>query len=193
MKTQALWLVVAWLLASETGQAAPLPSADTIVRAMQAQAVARVRELGGSVISRGGPEQVWYVSLWDCPAADGDLKLLPFLPRLKILRIDHTKVSDKGLACLRGLPRLENLSLFETGVSDAGMHHLRGIPRLAELGLGRTRVTDAGLEEIGRMASLRFLDLQGARVTFSGVVRLQKALPKTSIKFWPPGGWDSRP
>ncbi|MFO1093654.1 MAG: hypothetical protein U0992_10125 [Planctomycetaceae bacterium] len=52
---------------------------------------------------------------------------------------------------LRKLPRLELVDLTATGITDAGLMHLSGLPHLFQVRLADTHVTDAGVAEFQRL------------------------------------------
>ncbi|MGO8753589.1 MAG: hypothetical protein ACLQNE_47250 [Thermoguttaceae bacterium] len=56
--------------------------------------------------------------------------------------LDHTQVTDAGLAHLKGLTQLQQLSLDNTQVTDAGLEHLKGLTQLQTLFFDSTKVTD---------------------------------------------------
>ena len=56
---------------------------------------------------------------------------------------------------------------------------------LRQLNLSNTGITDTGLEAIAGLDELTSLFLGGTKVTNDGFQRLQKALPKCSIPWWP--------
>jgi hypothetical protein len=61
------------------------------------------------------------------------------LDRLRVLRLERTPVSDRGIALLARAPALEALFLDSTRVTDTGAAALAGT-HLRELGLAKTRV-----------------------------------------------------
>ena len=50
----------------------------------------------------------------------------------------------------RKMPRLTILWLADTMVTDAGLAQLKGLPKLERLNLRGTKVTDAGARELGK-------------------------------------------
>ncbi|MCY2991565.1 MAG: SUMF1/EgtB/PvdO family nonheme iron enzyme [Planctomycetota bacterium] len=67
---------------------------------------------------------------------------------LRVLRLDHTQVTDAGLEFVANKESLEILSLEGTGVSNAGLERLHGLTKLRELHLGGTQVTDTGVTKL---------------------------------------------
>ena len=92
--------------------------------ASQAEAVAAIKKLGGSV---------------RLDQTSGEVVML-FLSR--------SYVTDAGLEHLQGITSLTTLWLQHTLVTDAGLEHLKGLTSLTKLYLGQTQITDAGLAKI---------------------------------------------
>ena len=70
------------------------------------------------------------------------------LPLLESLDLDHTKVSDAGIAKLTGLTRLVNLELDSVDLTDAGVTHLAALRSLRQLDLYHTLVSEKGFEQL---------------------------------------------
>lgn len=108
---------------------------------------------------------------------DGAMRVLARLPKLRILRLRLTKITDSGLAELAHCRSLTYLGLAGTRVSDAGLIHLSKLPRLENLGLGvyneGANITNEGLRTVGRLTNLTWLDLSGTKITGEGLVHLK--------------------
>ena len=163
---------------------APLPSkpsrqADS--NPTQAERIAALRELGGTVTydsifnsfvanKASEPKQL-RVSL--SRLTDAELVHLKGLKGLTELILDGTEVTDAGLAHLKGMTKLTALDLDGTKITDAGLVHLEGMTGLAALGLDDTAITDAGLARLRGMTSLAILTLDNTEVTDAGLVHLE--------------------
>ena len=90
----------------------------------QADAVAAIKKLGGSVYVDAISVEVLQVYL------------------------RGPKVTDAGLEHLKGLTSLTELVLQSEQITDVGLEQLKGLTGLTELNLGNTKITDAGLAEI---------------------------------------------
>ena len=107
---------------------------------------------------------------------DDDLASVAELNRLRKLKLDHTTISDAGLAHLTNMQNLEALVLPRT-ITDRGLAHLAkltGLKRLAVLGPG---ITGKGLRAVRGMVLLTELSLDGTRVDdegFTHVARLER-------------------
>ena len=161
------------------------------------QRIAReIRLQGGDVAIRNfGPNWMpqsvkgrlpCFYRIWDVrfPVQVESTKLLSelgLLTSLKVLRLDHTQVTDTGLGQLKGLTSLELLDLGNTQVTDAGLEDLKGLTGLEGLDLSCTQVTDAGLEHLKGLPSLKWLRLGNTQVAAEGRSMLRKALPGCRI------------
>ena len=72
--------------------------------------------------------------------------------------------------------------LNHTQVSDAGLAHLNGLTKIIFLGLNGTQVTDAGMTHVMGMKKLKGLGLRGTRVSQAGFNKLKKAFPFCGIE-----------
>src|SRR5262249_20671841 len=94
-----------------------------------------------------------------------NLAYLKGLPKLRILYLVRTPISDKGLAYFQGLP-LTGLDLSLTNITDDGLDQLKQIHSLADLVLNTTLVTDAGLRNlVPALPNLRRLKLYKTRIS----------------------------
>ena len=149
----------------------------------KAQAVAAIKKFGGITLEDkfrpGNP--VFHVSLQHTKITDTGLALLKGLPQLRSLVLLNTQISDAGLAHLKGLTSLQKLNLYGTRVTSAGLAHLKGLKNLQELNLIGTQVDDAGLIHLKGLPKLKKLILFNTKVTAAGAKKLEAALPKCSI------------
>jgi Leucine-rich repeat (LRR) protein len=107
----------------------------------------------------------------------GDAGLAPVgvkqsFPKLEILALANTRITDAGLKPLRNLPRLRDLDLEGTQITDAGTTTLGALPRLYSLNLARTPITDDGLIDLKNLTALRILTISSTRVTDTGMLHL---------------------
>jgi hypothetical protein len=107
----------------------------------------------------------------------------PALARLASLDLADTAIGDLGLAHLIRFPALTHLNLSHTTITDAGIAHLAALKHLTQLQLAVTDISDAVVESLSRLGQLQSLDLQLTAVSEEGVRRLQRALPKATIRY----------
>ena len=149
-------------------------------KADEKAALARIKELGGTVLTNDKQLPV-RIHLGETEATDADLALLKSFAQLQGLSINATKITDAGLASLKGLDHLHRLNLSYTRVTDKGLSQLKDLAALEDLVLTGTRVTDAGLPALKGLTHLKVLNLQRTKVTPAGFEELKKALPGVTL------------
>jgi hypothetical protein len=130
---------------------------------------------------------------------DGKLKILEDIPRLRLLTLTNTRVTDEGLASLARFPELNCLYVGNVDhtkiigpagsrlstpplAGGKGLEALKDLPKLQVVQLIGPGTSDDDLKGIEHLKQIVLLDLKDTRVTKEGVARLQKALPKCSIR-----------
>lgn len=149
-----------------------------------------------------------WLSLAGTSVSNDGLRFLEPLTELGFLDLTRTNINDDGMAHLTSLQKLDVLCLPEE-VTDAGMQEIGKLKRLRTLYASHTRITDAGLQALvvgkvplrtlslyhtnvtdegisylTRIRTLEDVNLGETRVTHDGILRLQRALPNTTIQ-WP--------
>ena len=121
----------------------------------------------------------------DSPAVtDETLNALRLLPRLRVLHVSNTSITDAGIAELVHLHELEWLTL-DTELSDAALVHVGKLRSLHVLELSRAPITDSGLTELCGLRQLEELTLEETLVTSDGIARLRRELTDCEIDYWP--------
>ena len=123
-----------------------------------------------SLVHLRGLEQL---DLWAAPVGDEVMPFVARIPRLKVLSLWGTRVTDAGLHALNPLGDLRSLTVPRQ-IGDAAMPFLAEFDGLRELNLSGSRVTDAGLALLGGARSLRQLSLWDTRVTDAGLPHLRE-------------------
>ena len=149
----------------------------------EAEAIAKIRELGGQVLPLAQKDDRLDVSFYLQPdsVSDDSLRLLQDLNKIACLNLRGTPITDKGLEQLQGLQTLTRLHLEMTRITDTGLKHLKGLKNLTYLNLYGTRVSDKGLEHLKGLTQLRKLYLWQTDVTSAGSADLKRALPDLEI------------
>ena len=115
------------------------------------------------------------------PFNDNDLaKLAADHPRLTVLCLIGTQVTDAGLRHVAKLERLVNLKLPPITISDAGAEHVAKLGELNVLLLNR--VTDNGLKSIANLPKLQELDLGLSTLSDAAAGHLAKSPQLRSLK-----------
>jgi hypothetical protein len=116
----------------------------------EAPAVKQIEALGGHCDS--GDEEgdhIVEVSLENAAIDDTALAPLHSFPKLRVLSLANTRVTDQGLRDVATLSSLERLDLSGAqGVTDVGLGHLSALPKLQSLRLVGTPVTDDGVQKL---------------------------------------------
>jgi len=103
------------------------------------------------------------LTLSSSAVTDAGLRSLGRLPKLRVLRLDHTTITDDGVAHFADLRNLEELDLSNTGITDAGMVTLGRLPRLTSLSLRDTAITQAGWPLLQSLKQLKHLKVSGCK------------------------------
>lgn len=115
------------------------------------------------------------VNLTKAPVGDDDLgDLAALLPYIRSLRLDRSRVTDKGLQNLETFTRLESLTLNFSGVTDAGLESIAKCTKLRHLELQGTQISDEGIGKLEDLARLEVLCLDFTAVTDAGMVCIAK-------------------
>lgn len=118
--------------------------------------------------------------LHDVKATAAGIKALNALPNLEFLALQGMAVAGTALGELN-LPKLEVLNLAKSDVSDEGLGKLPVLPKLRNLTLSGAKLTDAGLKHLLKQPSLESVTLLDTKVTKGGAEELKKLKPKLSI------------
>jgi serine/threonine protein kinase/Leucine-rich repeat (LRR) protein len=151
------------------------------------QVLERFLELGGQVMSRDAvtgatktfgrtsslPEdlsRVFQIEVTNTPLLrNEDLAGLVDFPKLEILYLSGTPLTDDALVYIGQLRHLRELTLFSTRITDAGLAHLHELTKLQSLHLAMTDITDDGLAHLATMKQLEWLAfVKCRRLTGSG-------------------------
>jgi hypothetical protein len=178
----------------------PLAAVRSEENGDEAEAIAKIRNLGGRVAwrdertgeevrserlasppqSRGGARSKTPVTLISVTLArsqnvsNDDLRCLKAFPNLSELSVEATAISDAGLVHIAKLKHLRTLRLSRTRITDAGLKSISGLSELRDLYLLQTAITDAGLAEVGKLENLQVLWLAETRITDAGVAKVDK-------------------
>jgi internalin A len=104
--------------------------------------------------------------------ADAHMAPLAGLTSLRVLILDHSRITDSGVAHLAGLQELEALYIHGRRVTDAGVVHLTGLSRLHALTLIYTDITDMGVAQLASLRALQQLDVIGSSINGTGLQSL---------------------
>jgi hypothetical protein len=93
-------------------------------------------------------------------------------PRLEVLAIDGTKVTDAAMPSIGRLAQLRRLGLNRCEITDDGARHLSRLKQLEVLGLSYTRISDAAVPSLEGLQRLRELHIAHTNVGDASLVVL---------------------
>ena len=117
---------------------------------------------------------------------DGGMNTLAKNEFLERVDLSSTQIGDFGLWELRALPRLRDLNLYRTPVTDQGLASFRrgdhrSAARIERLNIGRTAITDEGISKLASLTNLKWLFLAVTDITDAGLVELAKLAPLEEV------------
>ena len=128
-----------------------------------------ISEIGGKV-KRDQAGYVVAVSLRGSWISDAQMIELARMPRLEVLDLSHTRISDEGMLYLKPATQITDLNLFYTEqITDQGIHAIKNWKHLKRLNLRGTRISDGALEVISQLTQLEALDIANTQVTDNGL------------------------
>jgi len=98
----------------------------------------------------------------------------------RVLILNHTKISNKGLKYLDKLSNLKHLGLYSTNISDSGLGYIKKLVNLKGLDLCGTSITASGLWKIADIKGLEKLSLP-SHITKAAISKLESLLPECDI------------
>ena len=104
---------------------------------------------------------------------DDSLNQIPDLANLGELRLNRTKITDKGLRPLLACERLECLDVSHNPITDAGLSNIAELGELTNLSLSGTKITNDGLKHLHRLKKLRHLNLDYTQIGDEGLKNLR--------------------
>jgi uncharacterized membrane protein len=95
-------------------------------------------------------EQVTWLKLGGTQITDGALKEIAKLKNLTKLHLEHTGVTDQGIAQIKTLPHLEYLNVIDTKMGDAGLKNIATSKGLRSIYVWQSAVTDSAIAQTAR-------------------------------------------
>jgi len=151
-----------------------LQGLDEVLRHFRTLSLAGCRQLSGRSLRDLDLRCLRELYLDEVPVEDDEL---PFLirPRLQVLSLRDTRISDKGVAYLLQMRELERLSLQSTEVGDGCLSHIVQLRSLVDLDLSLTRVAD--IQVLSSLPNLRGLYLYKCPITDGALLSLTSRRP----------------
>lgn len=167
----------------------------------QANAVQRIRDLGGTVSERtaeGPAWQRWLVETVLGPQSYSEATTIELaqpeipeqlqsqlgkLPWVEALVLDGAGVDDRVVLALLPGEHVEYLSLRYTEVSDTALMAAARFPALKRLKVTGASVTDEGLEALAQSESLEELFIRWTDVTEEGIAEFKRRRPACQVNY----------
>lgn len=114
--------------------------------------------------------------------ADPLLESLAQFANLRELRLGGARIQNLNvLENLQHCPRLQLLDLSQTGLTDEALDPIARVSSLVDLDLSHNEFTDEGLKKLQALKHLKYLDLTNTGASDEAVEALQQALPQLEI------------
>ena len=117
------------------------------------------------------------------PIDDEALEQLGQLPQLRLLFLDSTHVTDKGIDTIVKWKHLLDLDLAGTKITDAGVEKLLECQSLRALWLEGTAITDRSLQALVKLKSLQHLDVRQTSLTSEQVDFFKQSRPDVEVSY----------
>jgi hypothetical protein len=113
---------------------------------------------------------------------DAAMEPISRFPKLTVLDISHTPVTNHGVRLLESLP-LEKLNLCSTKIDDAAVESLVRMKDLLELDVSGTKLTDQAIPAFEKMTQLESLDITDTEISEQGYEELKAKLPDCGFSY----------
>jgi hypothetical protein len=122
------------------------------------------QDLARSLPALGQMPRLWFFAAEGNGVGDRSAAVIAGFPRLRILDLYNSAVTNAGLAAIAQCQTLEELYLSDTAINDDALLELEAHPRLKVLDLWRCRLTDVAVEHLSKLAALRRLNLDSTDI-----------------------------
>jgi hypothetical protein len=180
-------------LAGDTDTSTGRRAAETLQRLAglrQRRAIDELRQLGATVHipeTGLGRQIVYGIDTLEIDekftGGRDDLVRLRWLPDIRQVVLEGSRVKDTWLSELERLPALHYLTLREVEVGNAGLAHMGKIADLQHVRILYCQISDESLESLKRFKHLSKLSLFGTQVTPEGAQQLVDALATTEVDY----------
>lgn len=163
--------------------AALSPVFSTTVPAPGKEAIEALRKLGVMVSPVARNQHLLEVSAINFPAFNNTTAglLAKLADNIVWLRLDHTQITDEGLAMVAQLKHLVRLNLAGTRIGSAGINELKNLSHLEYINLTATKVDDAGLQKLAQLPALQQVYCWRSQITAQGMAAFKKSKPAIQV------------
>lgn len=175
--TTRFWVVsgLAWMMCLArvpTALSAESPEAIAAIQKIFRKVVRDETQVDKPIVELSAPQEF---------KPDPALVYLKQLPRLRMLDLSCTQITDEGLKYVKSCDGLEVLELNFTHITEKGLIQLKDLPKLQTLSLVFTSISGEGLENLKEFKQLRQLRLNRDTDYSQAIPKLLKTLPELKI------------
>jgi len=106
------------------------------------------------------------IAIWGplSQVTDEGMSLLRKFPRLQVIDLNYSQVTDKGVENLIGLTNLQTFSFMSAvprglkGITDTTLAHLATFPKMERISVFNAEITDKGLAHLAGLTNLTYLN-----------------------------------
>ena len=113
--------------------------------------------------------------------ADPACATLRPLGKLRDLRLNGPRVSDRSLQLAATAPNLISLYVINASITNSGLGYLRGMSRPYALALAGIPLDDSAVPYLAQLSAMRTMHMAGTRMPPDGIRQLQCMLPGARI------------
>lgn len=145
--------------------------------------VQQLQQLGVLIAPLAQQSTLLQLSCINYPSfGDAQIALLEKIaPNIIWLRLDHTAISDAGLARLSALKNLVRLNVANTKITTAGLKALKTVTTLEYLNITNTACTDEALTFLSGMPQLKHIYCWQTKITADAAANFMKNNPQTKV------------
>ena len=122
------------------------------------------------------------VDLSGVKISDDTITQLAALPRLEVLRVGSTDITDAKAEPISKCRYLRSLDISDTNLGDPTVQQISQLPNLETLIASDTLITDASIESLAELQELRKLECTGTSISEEGLKQLNSLRPGIHVK-----------
>lgn len=169
-------------------QKRPQPKAPATVPATPVEkadeaAVKALKEMGAVVVPVAQGSNYLMANFVTVPTLDDEKVklLLPLKKQLVWLKLNDTKIGDKGLTVVGECRALTMLYLNNTAITDKGLVSLKSLDSLQMLSVVNTDISASGLQQLATLKKVRSVYVYGTGVAQSDTGALHQTFQKALV------------
>lgn len=127
--------------------------------------------------------EIEFLGLENTDISESDWRNISRFPKLQIVYVSHSNITDDAVKTLSQLIALEEISMNNAReITDVSINYVSKMPLLTNLKVCDTNITDQGLRALSQNSkNLRIIEIRGTNVTAEGVEQFRAVLPQCSV------------